>query len=60
MKLARLTTLAAYLAGALALEHAEIDAGFGQTLRTLLDQYVTKPNERALFGLSEAANSNNE
>lgn len=37
------------IAGALALEHK--DATFQDTLRRLLNEYVTKPQERALFDL---------
>ena len=37
------------IAGALALQHK--DEGFQATLRRLLDEYVTKPDERALFDL---------
>lgn len=39
------------IAGALALEHAEKNEGFGGTLQRLLNEYVTKPAERELFGL---------
>lgn len=45
------------IAGALALEHAEIDADFGQALMRLLDRHVTKTADRALFGLHEADNN---
>ena len=37
------------IAGALALEHK--DQAFQATLQHLIAQYVTKPDERALFGL---------
>ena len=39
------------LAGALALEHAEKnpDSEFARKLFRLLDEYVTRPHERALF-----------
>lgn len=40
------------IAGALALEHAAIDTEFGQKLYGLLERYVTRPQERALFGLA--------
>lgn len=39
------------IAGALALEHADKNEGFGGTLHRLLNEYVTKPAERELFGL---------
>lgn len=41
------------IAGSLALHHMEKNpqGPFAQTLSRLLDEYVTKPNERALFGL---------
>lgn len=37
------------IVGALALEHK--DSTFQETLRRLLNQYVTKPHDRALFDL---------
>ncbi len=39
------------IAGALALEHIEKNAGsdFARTLMRLLDEYVTRPADRALF-----------
>jgi hypothetical protein len=37
------------IAGALALEHK--DAAFQAQLNRLLDEYVTRPQDRALFGL---------
>lgn len=37
------------IAGALALEHK--DAAFQATMEKLLNEYVTKPDERRLFGL---------
>lgn len=42
------------IAGALALEHAGAnkDSAFAKKLWALLDEYVVKPNERALFGLA--------
>lgn len=42
------------IAGALALHHMEKnpEGPFAQTLKRLLDEYVTKPTERALFDLS--------
>jgi hypothetical protein len=41
------------IAGALALHHMEKNPGssFAKTLMGLLDEYVTRPNERKLFGL---------
>ncbi len=40
------------IAGALALEHAEKNEGaFRDTLFRLMDEYVTKDDERSLFGL---------
>ena len=39
------------IAGALALEHAEIDPEFGEKLRSLLARFVNRPQDRALFGL---------
>ena len=37
------------IAGALALEHKDVE--FEATMRRLLDQYVIKPSDRALFDL---------
>jgi hypothetical protein len=37
------------IAGALALEHK--DGDFQHVLNRLLDEYVTRPDDRALFGL---------
>jgi hypothetical protein len=39
------------IAGALALEHAEIDPAFGEKLHGLLARFVDRPQDRALFGL---------
>jgi hypothetical protein len=41
------------IAGALALEHTEKnpDSAFAKKLLGLIDEYVTRPNERKLFGL---------
>ena len=39
------------IAGALALEHAEIDPGFQATLLKLLNRYVVRSQDRALFDL---------
>ena len=45
------------MAGALALEHAQThgddDPAFRDTLFRLLNRYVTRPQDRALFGLPE-------
>lgn len=49
------------IVGALALEHAGIDAAFGEALNRLIFRHVTKPQDRALFGLAplqEPANGN--
>jgi hypothetical protein len=40
------------IAGALALEHADKNEGWGKTLRRLLDEYVTRPDDRELFNLA--------
>jgi hypothetical protein len=45
------------IAGALALEHAEQDPAFGETLRRLLMRYVERPADRALFGLPANADA---
>lgn len=39
------------IAGALALEHAGQDAQFGQALNRLLNEHVTRPEDRKLFDL---------
>lgn len=45
------------IAGALALEHAQHDPDFAATLAGLLNEHVTKPQDRALFDfLPERAN----
>ena len=41
------------IAGALALDHAQIDPEFGATLAKLLNRFVTKAKDRALLGLPE-------
>lgn len=41
------------IAGALALEHAQLDTDFAAILGKLLNRYVTRPEDRALFGLPE-------
>lgn len=42
------------IAGALALEHASRDEAFGRTLHDLIARFVTRPHDRALFGLPPA------
>jgi len=37
------------IAGALALEHAEVDPEFAAALTKLLNRYVTRPQDRSLF-----------
>lgn len=39
------------IAGALALEHAGIDPDFDAALQRLLNRYVVRPDDRALFDL---------
>lgn len=39
------------IAGALALEHAEQNKQFGATLKRLLKEHVTRPEDRKLFDL---------
>jgi hypothetical protein len=39
------------IAGALALEHADKDPKFGEALKRLLEQHVTRPQDRQLFDL---------
>lgn len=39
------------IAGALALEHAGMDEEFGKALSQLIYRNVTRPEDRALFGL---------
>ena len=48
------------IAGALALEHMEKnpESGLAKTMHRLLNEYVTKPNERQLMGLDIAPNDN--
>lgn len=41
------------IAGALALAHAEVDPEFGAILAKLLNRYVAKAHDRALFDLPE-------
>lgn len=47
----KLDTRRKIIAGALALEHAKRDDRFHAILVRLLDEYVERPVERALFGL---------
>ncbi|MBK4739365.1 mobilization protein [Noviherbaspirillum pedocola] len=42
-----------YLVGALVLESMEKDASINQRMLEKLDKFLTRPTERALFGLSE-------
>lgn len=42
-----------YLVGALVLESMEKDASINQRMLEKLDKFLTRPNERVLFGLSE-------
>lgn len=51
----KLDTRRKIIAGALALEHAEGDEDFAATLYRLINRYVRKPQERALFGLDPLA-----
>ena len=52
-KTRQLKTRRKTLAGALALSHMEEhpQSNFTKTLKGLLDEHVTKPNDRELFGL---------
>ena len=50
-KIRKTETRRKIIAGALALAHAEFDAGFKSALMSLLDRQIKKPDERALFGL---------
>ena len=45
------------IAGAYALEHCEFDPAFKATLFGLLDQYVEREADRALFGLAPKASA---
>jgi len=47
----KLDTRRKIIAGALALEHASIDQAFGAALKRLIDQHVTRPDDRKLFDL---------
>ena len=51
MRERKLDTRRKIIAGALALEHMRHDAQWRITFRHLLDEFVTKDAERALFGL---------
>ncbi len=41
------------LAGSVILAHVERDPGFAETWRSMLDAGLTRPQDRALFGLPE-------
>ena len=45
------------IAGALALEHAGVDQGFHATLQKLLNRYVVRAQDRALFDLPPRASN---
>jgi hypothetical protein len=47
----KLDTRRKIIAGALALEHSKLDLAFAAALWDVLDRYVVKGTERALFGL---------
>ena len=47
----RLDTRKKIIAGALALEHMQFDGRYGQAFRALIDEYVTRDQDRALFEL---------
>ena len=47
----KLDTRRKIIAGALALEHASIDKAFGAALSKLLNEHVTRPDDRKLFQL---------
>lgn len=47
----RLDTRKKIIAGALALEHMQFDGRYGQAFRALIDEYVTRDQDRALFDL---------
>jgi len=48
------------IAGALALEHAGIDPGFHAELFKLLNRYVNRAQDRALFGLPPREGNDND
>lgn len=47
----RLDTRKKIIAGALALEDMQFDGRYGQAFRALIDEYVTRDQDRALFDL---------
>lgn len=47
----KLDTRRKIIAGALALEHLQFDGRYGQVFRALIDMYVTRDQDRALFDL---------
>lgn len=47
----KLDTRKKIIAGALALEHMQFDGRYGAAFRALIDEYVTRDQDRALFGL---------
>ena len=47
----RLDTRKKIIAGALALEHMLFDGRYGAAFRALIDEYVTRDQDRALFDL---------
>lgn len=47
----KLDTRKKIIAGALALEHMQFDGRYGQVFRALIDEYVTRDQDRALFEL---------
>lgn len=47
----KLDTRKKIIAGALALEHMQFDGRYGQAFRALIDEYVTRDQDRALFEL---------
>ena len=52
----KLDTRRKIIAGAIALEHMKHDAAFAAAFAALLDRFVTKGPERALFGLRHLDN----
>ena len=51
----KLDTRKKIIAGALALEHMQFDGRYGQAFRSLIDEYVTRDQDRALFDLPPLA-----
>ena len=47
----RLDTRKKIIAGALALEHMQFDGRYASAFRALIDEYVTRDQDRALFDL---------